>query len=361
MKRILIAIHALSFDGAEKVAALWANYLARNGFQVAFLVRYRLKEEQKLDETVKVFSIADAPDAYGSVSAFHRLRKVRKIAKTFAPDLTISFLPKMQLLVMLATWGMKCKRFETVRNNPWQDKDVGKKRFLWNLCFLRSHRILLQTEEQGEYFSGRLQKKCVVIRNPILQAAETKQYAAGFPQKFIALGRISRQKNYPVMIEAFAEAAKKIEGCTLDIFGTGDPSYIEQMQNMIDAAGLHEKVVLRGRTDKVLDELLRHDGFFMSSDYEGMPNALAEAMAAGLVCLSTDCKTGPRDMIDSGENGFLVATGDVQSFADGILKIAEMNERQCMAMGQAAREKIGNICSEETTLLRLKELIESVL
>jgi glycosyltransferase involved in cell wall biosynthesis len=90
-----------------------------------------------------------------------------------------------------------------------------------------------------------------------------------------------------------------------------------------------------------------------------MPNALAEAMAMGLVCLSTDCKTGPKDMIDSGVNGFLAATGDEQSFADGILAITEMDLRQCAAMGAAARDKILHMCSEENTLARLKLLIES--
>jgi glycosyltransferase involved in cell wall biosynthesis len=99
----------------------------------------------------------------------------------------------------------------------------------------------------------------------------------------------------------------------------------------------------------------------MSSDYEGMPNALAEAMATGLVCLSTDCRTGPKDMIDSGRSGFLAKTGDVQSFADGISKILQMDSQQCAAMGVAAREKILEMCSEENTLARLKQLIDTEL
>lgn len=361
MKRILIAIHALSFDGAEKVAAIWANYLAKNGYQVAFLVRYRLEKEQVLDERIKVFSITDTPGHYRTVSALQRLKIVRGIAKKFGADIIVSLLPKMQLMVMLATWGLKCKRFETIRNNPWLDRDVGRNRLLWNLCFLRSDRIILQTEEQAEYFPKWMQKKCAVIRNPMLHAPEPKNYHNDAPRKFIAVGRVSEQKNYPVMIDAFLKAAKEVTGCTLDIYGAGSADYIEQIQKRIDAAGLHERIRLQGRTEHVQDELLCHDVFLMSSDYEGMPNALAEAMAAGMVCLSTDCKTGPKDMIDHGENGRLARTGDVQSFAEEIETILRMDRQKCAEMGTAAREKILRLCSEENTLTCLKRLIESVL
>lgn len=359
MKRILIAIHALSFDGAEKVAAMWANYLSSNGYQVAFLVRYRLKEEQILDNHIKIFPIAETTDDYHSLSMVQRLIRTRKITKVFAPHMIISFLPKMQLLVMMATLGIKCKRLETIRNNPWLDKDVGRKRLLWNICFLRSNRIILQTEEQSEYFPTWMQKKCVVIRNPIFQTNEAKQYINSYTRKFIAVGRLSEQKNYSLMINAFAQATRNMSSCSLDIYGLGSAAYTLDIQKQIDAAGLHECVMLHGRTDCVQEKLLCCDAFLMSSDYEGMPNALAEAMAAGLVCLSTDCKTGPKDMIDSGINGILAKTGDVRSFAEGIESILKMDPQQCAAMGMAAREKILTMCSEENTLVRLKRLIES--
>ena len=360
MKRILIAIHTLSFDGAEKVAAMWANYLSKEGHQVAFLVHNRLEKEQKLDNRIAVLSIADTVEDYRALSVWQRLIVTRKTVKAFAPDIIISLLPRMQILVMLATLGIKCKRIETIRNNPWTDTDIGKKRALWNCCFFRSDRIIVQTEEQLEYFSRRERKKCVVIRNPILCEPEQKQYHKDFLQRFIALGRVNEQKNYQLMIRAFACAAKDKEDITLDIFGTGPIAHMEWIQSQINAAGLDGRVTLRGRTDKVSEELMSHDAFLMSSDYEGMPNALAEAMATGLVCLSTDCKTGPKDMIDSGVNGYLATTGSEESFEEGIRKIMQMDLAQCTAMGAAAREKILTMCSEENTLVRLNQLIEEM-
>ena len=130
---------------------------------------------------------------------------------------------------------------------------------------------------------------------------------------------------------------------------------------MIAQLGMEERIHLCGWRKDIDEILTSYDAFLMSSDYEGMPNALAEAMAAGMVCLSTDCKTGPKDMIDHGKNGFLAKTGDVQSFAEGIEAISRMNRQQCAAMGKAAKEKILEMCSAENTLVRLKQLIESAM
>ena len=128
---------------------------------------------------------------------------------------------------------------------------------------------------------------------------------------------------------------------------------------MITQLGMEERIRLCGWKKDIHEVLTSYDAFLMSSDYEGMPNALAEAMAVGLVCLSTDCRTGPKDMIDHGKNGLLAKTGDVQSFAGEIKAILQMDQQQCATMGMAAREKILEMCSAENTLARLKGLIES--
>jgi glycosyltransferase involved in cell wall biosynthesis len=266
----------------------------------------------------------------------------------------------MQISVMLATLGMKIRRFETVRNNPWIDTDVAGKRFLWNLCFHRCDTILVQTKEQSEYFSQKLQKKSVVISNPIAQSflKEQKSYGAERSARFVAVARLNTQKNYPMMIRAFARAAEHDPSCTLDIYGAGTTEKVQTVQELINSLGLEDRVRLCGWRKDISDILTQYDAFLMSSDYEGMPNALAEAMAAGLVCLSTNCRTGPKDMITSGINGILAEVGDETSFAQGIQTILEMDQNQRAAMGQQARASILEMCSEENTLARLRRLIE---
>ena len=359
-KKICIAIHGLAYAGAERVAASWANYLVGHGYCVSVMVYAGSEDTYDLDDRVRVIPLADSREQYFRLPKLKQLSRIRNIIRQEKPQVLISFLPKMQISVMLATLGMRIRRMETIRNNPWIDTDVSGKRFLWNMCFRRSDLILVQTREQAEYFSKRLQKKCVVISNPISGSfvKQQKVYGPEKTAKFIAVARINTQKNYPMMVHAFAQAAKKDPSCTLDIYGAAAPEKAKDLQNLICQLGMEERIRLCGWRRDIPDILTQYDAFLLSSDYEGMPNALAEAMAAGLICLSTDCRTGPKDMISSGNNGILAKTGDVDSFAQGIETILNMDQRQRADMGRLARETILEMCSEENTLARLKQQIE---
>ena len=360
--KICIAIHGLSYAGAERVAASWSNYLVSQGHQVSVVLYACGEDTYDLDERVRLVPLADSREEYFQLSKLKQLSRIRQVIRQENPQVLISFLPKMQISMMLGTFGLKMKRMETIRNNPWIDTDVSGKRFLWNLCFRRSDRILVQTKEQSLYFSGQLQKKCVVISNPISKifVDHPKVYQDSGTSKFIAVARLNTQKNYPMMVQAFAQAVRKNPSATLDIYGAGSPEKIQALQDLINQLGMKDNINICGWRRDIPELLTQYDGFLMSSNYEGMPNALAEAMASGLVCLSTDCKTGPKDMIQSGKNGFLAKTGDVASFAEGIEKIIQMDFRQRAAMGSLARETILEMCSEENTLARLKREIEAL-
>lgn len=361
MKKICIAIHGLAHAGAERVVAMWADYLVKHGHDVSVVVYAPCEDTYELDDRVRIISIADSEADFFQMSTVQQLLSIRNIVRAEKPQIIMSFLPKMQIYMMLATLGIQIKRVETVRNNPWIDRDVGKKRFLWDLCFRRSDKIIVQTKEQMLYFPKKLQRKCVVISNPVSQQffEQKKTYGNGKIRKFVAVARISAQKNYPMMVRAFAKMAQKIPTCTLDIYGAGAREEVQAMEELINQLGMQGKIRLRGWMRNIAEELMQYDAFLMSSDYEGMPNALAEAMATGLICLSTDCRTGPKDMIDSWENGILVRAGDEGAFAEGIESITEMDSKQCNDMGAAAREKIFEMCGEKNTLRRLLELINS--
>lgn len=359
-KKICIAIHSLAHSGAERVAASWANYLAEQGHEVFALVYASGEDTYDLVDGVRVVPIADTRETYFRMSRVKQLQSIRQVICSERPEILISFLPKMQITMMLATWGLRIKRVETVRNNPWIDTDVAGKRFLWNLCFRRSNAIIVQTKEQALYFPQKLQKKITVISNPISSGFSDRQKLyrdEGF-FKFVSVARLSPQKNYPMMVRAFAKATQKDPRYKLDIYGAGTPEAVEQLQALIRQLGMEQNISLCGWRKNISEILPSYDAFLMSSNYEGMPNALAEGMATGLVCLSTDCKTGPKDMIDPGVDGYLAATGSVDAFAEAIQKILQMNRQQCAAMGAAARKKILTMCSEENTLARLKKLIE---
>jgi len=359
MKKVLFTIGNLTGGGAERVVSVWANQLSRSGYDVSVLIYGRSDNEYPVDEAVNICPLADNNSQFLKLSYLERFKRMRASVKSIAPDITINFLPRMQIWMMFATFGMKLKRVETVRVSPWVICRNSKiERFLWKKCFTRADKVIVQTAEQSEFFGKKVQKKCVVIPNPISEQCKENPKTSYNEknEKFIAVGRITSQKNYEMMFKAFAKQAKNNANLKLSVFGTGDME--DKLNSLIEELDMTENIKLMGRSDNIPQELLFCDAFLMSSDFEGMPNALAEAMATGLVCVSTDCKTGPKDLIDDGENGFLVPTGDTDKFTEAIGRISDMTKTESEKLGKAAREKILSFCSEENSFNRLVDLIE---
>ena len=268
----------------------------------------------------------------------------------------------MQIWIAAATVGLKIKRIETVRISPWHNSNSKWVNKLWKMCFKTGYLTILQCEDQKAFFEKKVQTKCVVVPNPLSEVYEScgKEIYGKRNEKFISAGRLCKQKNFPMLIKAFAKAHEKKSGISLDIYGRGTNEYTESLNSLIRVLNAEDYIRLCGRTNDMHSELMKHDAFIMSSDYEGMPNALAEAMATGLVCISTDCRTGPRDLIRNGENGFLVPVGDVDSMAEKIIAVSNMKSEDIASMGKSAREFVTDYCGRENSLARLIDAIENV-
>ena len=290
-----------------------------------------------------------------------RVRLFRKSLKSLKPDVIISFLPIMQVYVRIASIGLAIPRIETIRLSPWHTEMI-KTKFakIWINCFESSKAVILQSEDQKSFFSQNVQKKAVVIPNPVnpLYIENQKTVYNSTSHKIVAAGRLSKQKNYKMMIDAVKEVSKKFADVSLDIYGVGE---LEQTLNdYIKDSGMENSIRLRGRNSELYNVYKEADLYLMTSDYEGMPNALAEAMAIGLPCISTDCKTGPRDLIDDGENAYLGPCGDVKALTQKIELVFSMTPEQQRNLGKRARKKIIEFCREENSLNKLISLIEKI-
>ncbi len=360
MKKILFAIANLKGGGAERVVSVWSSQLAEQGYEVAVFTYYTDDNEYAISNKVKRITISKTKDENLSFSYIKRFKLIRRAVKEFAPDTIISFLPRMQIWMMFATIGLKCDMIQTVRISPWHHRSGKGETFLWKRCFRKADKILLQSNDQKPFFSKKVQKKCFVVPNPLnsLYVENSISAYSSKTVKFIANGRLSGQKNYALMIDAFAKSAQQNHDITLDIFGAENDVTFSELQLRIDNYNLSDRIKLRGWTKDVLKELTMHDAFIMTSNFEGMPNALAEAMAVGLPCISTDCKTGPADLIDDNKNGFLVEVGNKDELSDTISKVASFDAETAKKIGEAARQKILSFCSEENSLKKLIELIE---
>lgn len=360
MKKILFATGGLCGGGSERVVSVWASQLVEMGYDVCILTYAKKEGEYAVAPQVKRLIMAEKIQDYLAMNYAKRYHLMRKLIKEFAPDVAIGFLPRIQVWLAATTVGLGVKRIDTVRNSPWHFYNGAITKQLWKLCFKTGDLTILQSEDQKPFFSKSVQKKCVIVPNPLNEAYE-KAGKTEFSERvtrFAAAGRLSKQKNFPLLIKAFAKACEAHSDITLDIYGKGDDTYVAELQALIDELGVSERVRLCGRSDNMHGELMEHDAFVMSSDFEGMPNALAEAMAVGLVCVSTDCKTGPRDLIKDGENGFLVPVGDVDAMADKIKAVANLDATEIERIGVEARRYVTELCGRENSLEKLIEAIE---
>lgn len=362
MKHILFAIGSLYGGGAERVVSVWSSRLAKKGYKVSVLVYSRMESEYPIDNKVEVYTIAKSQKECNDMSILTRLKLFRKKLKEIKPDVVISFLPIMQIYVRIAGMGLHIPRIETVRNNPWEIKKGLNTIYskLWLNCFKSCNAFIVQSGDQKTFFDANVQNKAVVIPNPInesyLQNCKTEYNANS--HKIIAAGRLTSQKNYKMMIDAVKIASQKYGDITLEIYGVGE--LYDELNIYIKEQGLSDKITLMGRSDSLYKLYTERDLYLMSSDYEGMPNALAEAMAIGIPCISTDCKTGPSDLIENGDNGYLVKVGDAYAMAEKIVEIFLLSDDEQKLIGENARKKITDFCSEENSLSRLIRLIDEI-
>ena len=196
-----------------------------------------------------------------------------------------------------------------------------------------------------------------VIPNAALRMSDT--YAEGDKKRVIAVGRLDYQKGFDRLIEAWriVQQNKAYADWHLDIFGQGE--WKKMLQARIDNYGLKDSVKLNNPTKEIGKEYTNSSMLVMSSNYEGFPMVMIEAMACGLPAVSFDFKCGPKDIIRHGENGLLVKNGDIQGLAEAMMKLME-DEALRRKMSMEAR-KITETYSEEVVMKQWMELFERLM
>ncbi len=347
----------LTNGGAQRVIAVISGKLAEKGHDVSLILFSRNEDEYPISDKVKLISLADNFEDYSKISTTKRLKMVRHHIKATKPDVAIGFLEGGYALY-LASFGMKIKKVASARIDPQiLMTRKGIRRSIDRAWFKSADKIVVQTTEQIERFKAPYRKNCVVIGNPISDSLITNSPKSDFAEceKIIMIGRLTKQKNYQMALEAVKKAAEKYPQIKLDIFGKGPEE--EHIKELIEEMSLENNVRLCGWTQTPHDEMHSHDIFLMTSNYEGMPNSLMEAMAIGLPCISTNCPTGPKDLITDNENGYLVPVGDSEALASRLLDIIEMTPEQRKAMGEKARKTMIEQFNSEIIAQKWEELI----
>ena len=314
--RIMLVIGALSFGGAERVMANIANYLAER-HQVLLCTLFERETPYQISEKV---SLKQGLAAHGKIASF---QEIRKTAKEYKPDVALSFLTQINITTIISLFGTNIPVVVSERNDPNFEPAQKYRKILRKIVFPLAAGYVFQTEDAKTYFSHRIQKKGIVIPNPVFVEDEIKPIAVPDSKKeFVAVGRLTPQKNYSLLIKSFSKVAKSHPEFILKIYGEGELK--EELSDEIKQTKSDSNIFLMGASKTIHYDIVQSYGFIMSSDHEGMPNALLEAMALGLCCISTDCPCGgPREIIESTENGLLVPVADVKAMETAIIKVIE--------------------------------------
>ncbi len=329
MKHFIFVTLSLTKGGAERVISNMCNDFFADRAKVTIISLMKAEPEYTLDQRIRFVTIDESEQDYKKSMPVRFLSRRGKLKRMLCeicdtegkPGCIISFLPEPNMLMCSLKKKFGVPLIISVRNDPKREYASKLKYAMMRLLYPKSDGYVFQTPQAKEYFafSEHITRSSVVIPNPLgkefVSAAEnagigTKNTAehAGYTReqyRVMAAGRLEKQKNYPLMLEAFAEFYKKYQNSSLTIYGEG--SEREKLEAWVQEHGMEECIFMPGVSDQIRERMVEADLFLMTSVYEGMPNALMEAMAMGMPVISTDCPCGgPAYLIKHGQNGFLV-------------------------------------------------------
>lgn len=362
--RLCLLISSLGAGGAERVLSVLANAWAGRGHTVTVITLARPDEPPFHNlgpqVTLRCLGLAgrSRSPAQALPSNLRRLRAVRRAVAAARPDLIVSFGDQMNALALLAVAGLGVPVIVSERVHPHLHPIGAPWRLLRRRTYPRAAAVVAQSAAIASAQPQR--SRTTVIPNPVVRPTVTGTPVgdrSGDRKRLVALGRLARQKGFDLLLDAFARVASDRMDWRLEIWGEGPerPALCRQAKDL----GVAGKVALHGLTHDPAAAFAGADLFALPSRYEGFPNALCEALAAGVPAVAFDCPGAVAEIVRDGVDGILVPAGDTAGFAAALDRLmGDAAERARLA---AAAPEVVERYALEDVLARWEALFEQVI
>ena len=323
MKKIVFYTASLAKGGAQRVIVNLAESLVQKGYPVTIVTTMKGEQEYTISEKInRVYSdITEEETTSNRIRNFAaRFRKLRRIWKQENAGVIVAFIGKNNFMALLTAFGLRIPVITSVRGEPREEYYNSVLRFLSKTLMGLSKGLILQTPDAKAYFPKWIQKKSVILDNPLNPDFIDEYYSGERKKEIVTVGRLDSNKNQKLIIDAFCRIADEFPDYNLILYGDGeDREYLTEYANKTKYAN---QIFLPGPINNVKKRIPKAKLFVLSSNTEGMPNCLLEAMALGIPSISTDCPCGgPRMLMGGKENGILVPVGDAETMAKAMKQL----------------------------------------
>lgn len=329
----MLVTHKMTGGGCERVIATLLTRFVDDGLDCTLVCECTVPSFYPLPAGLRRefllptdrMRAADVPRAY---------RKLRALVKSERPDIVLAMPEKVNVWTVLFLIGTGVPVVVSERNDPRRHPESRIKRLLRRLVYPFAAGFIFQTAQAADYFSKGIRARGVVLDNPLDVSHLPAPVLSGRERAVVGAGRLTAQKNFPLLIAAFAAFCQTHPDWRLVVYGEGDDrdALIKKAASLLPAHAF----AFPGQTKQLPDALARCGMFVLCSDFEGMPNALIEAMTAGAPCVATDCPAGGcAALITHEENGLLIPVGDAGALTAAMGRIAD-DEALAAHLGQSA-------------------------
>lgn len=355
MKKIVIVREMLKAGGGGCTMILWLANQLKRFYDVTFLFIFEDCVEKDLVCDFNVEYLTKRfPHKWLNRFKFVTLDYINlmRSLNRLHPDVVISFGNSSLWEMALAKRFCKYKMLVSERRDPNNNRSL-EDRFIYQ-CYKLADSVVFQSEGARQIFLNSHLKRSTVIPNPV----NIPKFEWELSKTDMSIANVARleliAKRQDLLIDAMTFIIKKFPAATLHLYGDGEDK--QKIIQIIEEKHLQNNVFLHGNVKNVKEQLLTHRVFVFSSDYEGVPNALLEAMSVGMPIISTDCSPGGAKMLlGANEFGLLVSCGDSKAIAEAVIEYLE-NEKLAKSYGRKARNSCDRFSEENISEMWRKEI-----